>query len=98
MPEKYAQHTNSIRIGSNGNVQYLPQGRFLPLSVQAELLSHLPFPKRLALHLKGYVLLPDAVPPKGCSYEVYLCEDKGRMWLDYKHGFDEAFYLPSGSL
>lgn len=74
----------------------IPLERSLSQKQEALLLQQLPLRKRLALHLYGHVYITKLQAEHG-YLDIYLCEAGDKMWLDYPHGFDEVFYIPSGS-
>jgi len=69
----------------------------LSLSEQAQALSKLSLHQRLLLHIRGYVHIGFLDLGYG-PLDIYLCEQDGKMWLDYAHGFGKEFYIPEGGL
>ena len=53
----------------------------------AVMLKKLGFAQKVRLYLLGRVVLPDAIPPKGTSYAIYLCKDWKGLYFSYPQGF-----------
>ncbi|MEM4097322.1 MAG: hypothetical protein QXS81_01365 [Candidatus Micrarchaeaceae archaeon] len=50
--------------------------------------------QRLRLLLFGSVPLPEAVPPDGCTYTIFLVRSAEGFYFSYPQGWYEEFYAP----